>query len=112
MSIPAIIHKHRTAPGLRMFGSAKAATLAGENPADLVSVAGILIKWPSALGAPPDEATIAQWEQERIAAVDLETKRRAAIKAIEDKARQDALDAALNDPNAPQAVKDYKQAKK
>jgi hypothetical protein len=45
------------------------------------------------------------------AAVDLLHKRADALAALRDKAEDGALTAALNDPNAPQAVKDYKAAK-
>lgn len=65
--IPAIVFKHPGAPGLRVFSDAAAAIQAGENPANLHAVAGMLVKWPSALGAPPDVATLTQWEAERIA---------------------------------------------
>lgn len=112
MSISAIIFKHPGIAGLRVFDGVTAAIQAGENPAELHTVGGNLVKWPANLGPPPDDALVAQWEQERIEETDIATKKAAALKALEDKAWQDALDAALNDPNAPQAVKDYKNAKK
>lgn len=110
--ISAIHWKLNHAPGLRCFATARAAIGAGEDRAALLAVGGVLIKWPAALGAPPDDATVAAWEAEYDAAADLEGKRAKALQALEDKREQDALAAALNDPNAPQAVKDYKAAKK
>lgn len=66
MSIAAIVFKHPGVPGLRIFASTEAARQAGENPAGLVAVAGVLVKWPPALGNPPDDALVAQWEAERV----------------------------------------------
>ncbi len=81
MSSAAIIFKHRTAPGLRVFGDANSAIHGGENPAALHSVAGLLVKWPAALGVPPDEATIASWEAERATFEATKVARRADVKA-------------------------------
>ena len=104
----AAIHFKNNAAGLRCFSDEKAAIQAGENPANLHSVDGVFIKWPAALGAPPTSQDIVQWETEYDAHIDLEGKRLLALKAAQDA----ALEAMLNDPNAPQAVKDYKASKK
>ena len=63
-AIQAITFKHPAAGGLRCFSSAEAALNAGENPASLHAVGGVLVKWPGALGTPPDGATVAAWEAE------------------------------------------------
>lgn len=106
MSAGAIHWKQNHAPGLRCFSSAKAAELGGAE--NLISAGGLLIQWPAALGTPPTDADVAQWETEYQEHVAIEKKRLAAMKAVSDKAFADAL----NDPNAPQEVKDYKAVKK
>jgi len=82
MSVIGAIHwKQNHAPGLRGFQSSFAAEQAGENPASLVSAGGVLIKWPGALGAPPDDATVATWVAEYDADIAAQTNRREAVKA-------------------------------
>lgn len=108
MSAGAIHWKQNHAPGLRCFGSLKAAEHGGADPATLVSAGGLLIQWPAGLGTPPTDSDVAQWETEYQEHVDVEKKRLAAVRAMSTKILEDAL----NDPNAPQEVKDYKAVKK
>src|SRR3990167_9429229 len=99
----AIHHHTANAKGVRCFSDAETAVMCGENPATLHSVGGVLVKWPQNLGAPPTEQDVAAWVVELDAAMLLAGKKAAAEKAL----AQYVLDQALNDPNAPQAVKDY-----
>lgn len=91
-------------PGLRFFSSMEQAQRIAEG--SIVTVGGFPAVWVS--GPIPDDATLAAWEAEYDEAIEVETKRQEAIKALSVKLLEDAL----NDPNAPQAVKDYKAAKK
>ena len=68
---------------------------------------GLPAIWPDILGVPPDDSALAAWETEYDASVSLEAQEKSARAALQEKLFQDAL----NDPNAPQAVKDYKAAK-
>lgn len=90
----AINFKHPDVAGLRIFANEKSAIQAGENPAELVSVGGVLVKWPAALGAPPNDATIAAWQAELDASVAVKVARRAAVKA---NAEADTLIAVVRD---------------
>lgn len=64
MNILSIHWANKNAPGIRVFGDEHAAIGAGEKPESLHKVGGMLIKWPEALGTPPDEATLKQWEDD------------------------------------------------
>lgn len=81
MSAGAIHWKQNNAAGLRVFQTPDAAVQGGENPATLVQAGGVLIKWPGALGAPPDDALVATWVAEYDADIAAQTNRKASVKA-------------------------------
>lgn len=60
----AIPWKQNYAPGIQIFKTAQGVVKAGLDPADFVSVGGVMLKWPAALGSPPDDATVATWSAE------------------------------------------------
>jgi len=103
----AIHHHTNNAKGVRCFSDAATAVMCGENPATLHSVGGILVKWPQSLGAPPTEQDVTAWIVDFDAYTELQKKKGEAEKALQ----AYVLENALNDPNAPQAVKDYKAEK-
>lgn len=76
----AIHWKQGPQPGLRCFESAEAARMAGQNLASLSPVAGLLLLWPPALGAVPDDATVATWVAEYDVVVSARNQRRSDVK--------------------------------
>lgn len=68
------------------------------------------VYWPKALGEFPGADTLAQWEREYSKQEELGNKRAAAIVALKAQEEERLLAQALNHPDAPVAVKDYKAA--
>lgn len=112
MNILSIHWANNNPQGLRVFDDEDAAIGAGENPKELHSVAGVLIKWPKELGDPPTDEAIAQWESDYLADQSVISKRESALAALAQKRHDDELTAAISDKNAPQAVREYAAALK